>query len=104
MLQADGNCLALALRPMALVCEVEAEWHAQIPPQVSHAPTSEPCTHTHFPDTSLCLFYSEGNERGTGHASSHGHAGKKMESLRVYRGKEASCPKFPWLDKWHALC
>ena len=89
MLQADGTCLALALRPMALVCEVETERNAQFSPQVNHAPTPL------FPDTSLCLFYSEGNERGTGHASSHGHAGKKMESLRVYRGKEASCPQFP---------
>jgi len=39
VLQADGTCLALALRPMALVCEVEAEWNAQFSPQVSHAPT-----------------------------------------------------------------
>ena len=39
MLQADGTCLALALRPMVLVCEVEAEWNAQFSPQVSHAPT-----------------------------------------------------------------
>jgi hypothetical protein len=39
VLQLDGTCLALALRPMALVCEVEAEWNAQFSPQVSHAPT-----------------------------------------------------------------
>jgi hypothetical protein len=55
VLQADGTCLALALRPMALVCEVEAERNAQFSPQVNHAPTPL------FPDTSLCLFYSEGN-------------------------------------------
>jgi hypothetical protein len=57
VLQADGTCLALALRPMALVCEVEAEWNAQFSPQVSYVPTP------FFPDTSPCLFYSEGNGR-----------------------------------------
>jgi len=30
-----------------------------------------------------------------GHAPSHGHAGKKMEPLRVQRLEEASCPQFP---------